>query len=157
MGKVIFDIGYGSDSPEAFLKRLKDAGVTIVLDVRYYQAARLGCYRATGYDDRGMAALLAGEPEDPIWEGIEYIWCPELGKPKEIALDDYVQCVLETETNKKILKVALYRIGGHKAPCLLCSEGNPFEKDGVKPRCHRVYVADALVKLLGDEWEVKHL
>ena len=41
--------------------------------------------------------------------------------------------------------------------CLICSEGKPFEADGVTPRCHRVPVADALVAELGPEWSVVHL
>lgn len=33
MGEVLYDIGYGNDAPDVFLKRLKGAGVSVVLDV----------------------------------------------------------------------------------------------------------------------------
>ena len=153
--KRILTCGYGNDKPDKFLERLKAAGVELVIDVRYYKNARLGCYRATGYDDRGMAAFLAGKPEEPIADIIEYIWCPELGKPKEMPLGDYVHNVLETNEGEKFLWLANWHIRRRANICLLCAERDAYKDDEVN--CHRVYVADALVELLGDGWTVEHI
>lgn len=163
IGNVVYTAGYGSQTPKDFLARLKDADIDLVIDVRYYDKARLGCYRATGYDDRGMAAFLAGKPEDPITEAIEYIWCQELGKPKEMPLDDYVRDVLETETGEKFLNLCKWHIQRRKQVCILCCEEDAYEYDTEawkcrgKIKCHRVYVAEALKRMLGQGWEVEHI
>ncbi len=155
MMRIVYTAGYGNQKPEDFLARLKVAGIDLVIDVRYYERARLGCYRATGYDDRGMAAFLAGHPGEPIDEAIEYKWCQELGKPKEMPLDDYVRDVLETGDGEKFLRITGWHITRRVKVVLLCAERDAY-KDGTA-NCHRAYVADALVKLLGPEWEVKHI
>ena len=161
--KILFTIGYGNQKPEDFLARLKDTDIDLVIDVRYYERARLGCYQATGYEDRGMAAFLAGKFEEPIADAIEYIWCQELGKPKEMSLDDYVCDVLEAENGKKFLDLCKWHIQRRKKVCILCCEGDAYEYDTEawksrgKTRCHRAYVADALAALLGDAWEVQHV
>jgi len=40
---------------------------------------------------------------------------------------------------------------------LLCAERKPFKANGKTPNCHRVVLAEELVRELGDEWEVRHL
>jgi len=148
-------VGYGNEPPEEFRERLKKAGIALVIDVRFRQAARLGCYRATEDPDKGMGALLAGRHDEPIESGITYIWCPELGKPKEMPMDAFCSQVLETEKGKKMLGGVCWWIDRLCKVCLLCCERHAY-KDG-EVNCHRVLVADAAIKLLGDDWEVVHI
>ena len=155
MHKTLYTIGYGNDPPDKFLERLREAGIDLVIDVRYYEAARLGCYRATGHHDRGMSALLAGISDEPVDMAIEYMWALELGKEKDMPLDEFCSHVLETDSGYKFIGLASWWTRRRKAVCILCCERDAY-KDG-EVNCHRVYVADALVKMLGPEWSVVHL
>lgn len=152
MGNVIYTAGYGNLAPADFVKKLKDAGVKLVIDVRERPGAWSPRYRA---GDSGMCDLLVDDM--PLEDGIVYLWSPELGKPKDMPLADYVKEVLGCMTGEKHLWLCGWWTKRSGRTCLLCAEGNPFEKDGVTPRCHRVYVSEALVEQLGEGWRCVHL
>lgn len=154
--KRLMTIGYGNSSPEKFLARLKDAGVAVVLDVR-----RKGSKSWNGKYNQGnsMGSLLWGDMNKEIPE-IEYGTWPSLAnKFDELwAYQRWLQSKpTSTSSAAGFLSELQYKIKKNKdsAYCLLCAERDAY-KDG-KVNCHRVYVADALVELLGSEWEVKHL
>jgi len=151
--KIVYSAGYGNNKPEDFIKRLKAAGITLVIDIR-----RRRC---------------------KSWNG-KYRWhLAGMGKLVIDAGMGYVAAWISANLGKdlRLYRQWLYRhdrTGGHsiidhlawcirhtywqwERICFLCAEGNPFEPDGKTPRCHRVYVAEALVELLGDDWKVEHL
>lgn len=150
MGKILYTAGYGSDPPDVFLKRLKDAGVRMVIDIRKYAAARFGCYVA----GTGMGRLIEPKPGSST---MRYTWVPELGKDTKLPLTDYRHIVLDSVLGVRGLRVCRFWIDRESPICLICCENLVFEKGAVTPRCHRYYVANALAKELGDGWEVIHL
>ena len=144
---TLFTIGYGNDPPEKFLARLKAAGVTVVLDVRRYNSkARLRCYDSGRR--AGMSKLLA-ESDITYWEYSFFsnrndtLLCYAAWL-KSSCMCDAVELLANTISCIP-----------SSAFCLLCAERDAY-KDG-EVNCHRVYVADALVKLLGAGWSVEHL
>ena len=151
MCNILYTAGYGNDAPEKFLARLKAAGVTVVLDVRregsksWCGAYRWGCGNGFG----GMEQLLR------VAKIRYYAWQVFGNHFSELSMyRHWLSEHIFFEVTKMSREIAQ---NDSEIPCLLCAEGNPFEKDGVTPRCHRVYVADALVKILGPEWSVCHI
>jgi uncharacterized protein (DUF488 family) len=148
--KVIYTAGYGNNSPEVFLGRLKAAGITLVIDVRRrYSKAWCSSYHS-GNNMRNYLMLDGG---------IAYVHWPwiannhsSLSKFKRWL---YAQGIGEAEGLSENIENAVENNG--RVCCLLCAEGDPYEKDGATVRCHRVHVAEALVKQLGDGWSVVHL
>ena len=147
MGKVK-TVGYGGRDPDDLRKLVVDADVTMVVDVRRYDSgAYLNVYRP-----------------DQIWklfhqDGISHVHYGEFGKPKDMAIDDYVGQVLAGGDQQRILRVlvAACKAFPEASICFLCAEGDVYEKDGKTPRCHRYYVAEALARGLGDGCEVSHI
>ena len=143
MSKVLYTIGYGNSKPEDFMARLKKAGVTVVLDVRR-DGASSWC---NSYHQGHQMRLL-------LYPDIKYLASSSLGN-KYDTLDAYKKWIntggwVEIESREGI-----FDDYAGETICLLCAERDAH-KDG-EVNCHRVYVADALVKLLGDEWEVKDI
>lgn len=144
--KRLFDIGYGNDSPPEFLRRLKAAGISVVIDVRR-EGSSSWC--------RAYAM-----PQIEQWmdeEGITYSEHSELANAFE-SLPEYTEW-LNTRDGGYIASCtsALIEVlWSAENVCLLCAE-NPGITDKGFPRCHRVILADALLEDLGDEWIGEHL
>lgn len=155
MEKIIYSAGYGNMGPEAFVAKLKDAGVTDVMDVRrkgsgaWCGAYRWGCGNGFG----GIEQLLKVA-------GIKYTTEDQFGKKEEDSLDEYKTWL---DGQADMVWCAAHGVGffmrqdSNRKFCLICAEGDVYEKDGTTPRCHRWYVAAALVKELGEGWSVYHL
>lgn len=148
MKKILYDAGYGNQKPLDFLKRLKDVGITLVLDVRREKSRSWTARYNTG-DCGGMAMLM--------YEcGILYVSQYLLGNEHD-TLAGYKRW-LETKSVGSYLQLISQSFRdrwGADQVCLVCCERHAY-KDG-EVNCHRKYVADALVKLLGPEWEVQHI
>lgn len=147
MSKVLMTAGYGNQKPEDFVERLKDAGVTVVLDVRRKGSKSWNGKYNHGSFASGMAMLMRDA-------GILYGTWPVFGNAFDV-LSAYSAWLAKSRSTQ-ILDLS-NRIGERPQAvfCLLCAERDAH-KDGVV-NCHRVYVADALVKLLGPEWTTVHL
>ena len=151
MGNLLYTIGYGNDAPDVFLKHLKDAGVTIVLDVRR-EGSKSWCF------SYNQGHVLSG-----TLKGLWVLDYPKLGNHFD-TLEGYRAWLgswvgrdaIECMKNDMMTSIRVHSIKD-AVICLLCAEGDPFEKDCTTPRCHRVYVANALVEMLGPEWSVEHL
>jgi uncharacterized protein (DUF488 family) len=148
MGNVLYTVGYGNQKPEDFVKRLKDAGVTWALDVRREGS---GAWHGKYNQGMSMEVLLAMAKKKPIG----YSECPQMGNTCD-SLEEYAEMLDAFPEMIKDLS-GFFDIAGacNETFCILCAERRAY-KDGAV-NCHRVYVADALVKILGDEWTVKHL
>ena len=148
MDEVVYTAGYGDMVPEDFVTKLKDAGVTFVLDVR-----REGCksWNARYTQGPGMKGFLK-------LREIDYIERSDLGN-KYITLDEYTDWLAGIYGKQCIERMALGLAAarGLGTFCLVCAEGDVFEKDGTTPRCHRYYVGLALAEELGEGWRVKHI
>jgi len=141
--KILYDIGYGNQQPDDFLKRLKDAGIAVVMDVR-----RRG---SSAWRNEYKPGTLAR------WLQTERIYtysAGEFGNNCD-ALSDYPDWLAEHRGIELGALVHVIQSYPHLSLCLLCAERHAY-KDG-EVNCHRVHVADALVKLLGEGWEVCHL
>ncbi|MHA2069002.1 MAG: hypothetical protein ACXABY_31960 [Candidatus Thorarchaeota archaeon] len=145
--KVIYTAGYGNNSPEVFLGRLKAAGIDYVFDVRR-QWSKSWC--AAYHQGKKIQKTIEGSG---MWYREWYALSNRYDR-----LDAYLEW-LDSSGLRYIEDLAgrgaIWQSGSKI--CFLCAEGDPYEKDGVTPRCHRVYVAEALVKQLGDGWSVVHL
>lgn len=144
MGKELMTAGYGNQKPDDFLARLKTAGVTWVFDVR-----REGALSWNGRYRHGvqMEALLAHGP---------------IGYSMEIGLGNRCCSLGSYRTWIEVYSEAIEHLAAafdvgliYETPCLLCSERDAYKYGEVN--CHRVYVADALVKELGDGWTTRHI
>lgn len=147
--KILYTIGYGNLAPANFALKLLD--IDEILDVRRHNC-RSWCasYSAKNIKDylkqldiryvsfHELANRFANLKEYTKWLNILNSW---------IMFGNPVQRIRQRT-----------KIGF--TSCLLCAEGDPFDKDG-KARCHRVPLADAIVNLLnefpGETWEVCHL
>lgn len=148
---TIFSCGYGNRAPDEFLKLLKDAGITLVIDVRregsksWCGAYRWGCGNGFG----GMANLLGAG-------GIKYSTHPELAN-QHSTLAAY-QAWLDT-WDGGLASSGLYALievlWQDEVVCLVCAEKYPY-KDG-EAMCHRVLLADELLSDFGESWGVVHL
>lgn len=146
--KTVFSVGYGNRTPDEFVKLLKDAGITAVMDVRRENSrGRLRCYDAG--TDRGMAKLVSTA-------GIKYYEESDYGNR-----EDSVKAYKEWLGSGDRPDMVWCTVWGLKQTvgvfCVVCACGDPFEKNGITPRCHRYYVAEALLEQLGEGWSVSHL
>jgi len=150
--KIVYSAGYGNLAPDDFLAKLKAAGITWVIDIRRPQT-RSWCSKYAWYIP-GMYNTLNDA-------GIGYSPLATLANHNE-TLEHYKKWLYCTDQDGgygHLISASRWiedDFNDHYV-CLLCAEGNPFEADGITPRCHRVYVADALRELLGDDWKVEHL
>lgn len=158
MANEILTIGYGNMSPDEFLTKTNDFGITNFVDVRR-EGSKAWCHDyATG---EPIANLLQARPKavGPSVPPNRYIHVPELGRPKEMSLDDYKIHLCGTLMWRPIVRLSGYiwgvvRSGG--VPAIMCACGKAFEADNVTPRCHRVYVAQAVADYLGGRWVIRH-
>lgn len=135
----VFTIGYGGRTPDDLLKRLGDAGVRTVVDVRLRpDRASMGVFVKAKSPDKGIERLLASA-------GIAYRSLPELGNV-------FRECDDWRERYAELINCAghllVNRLDGLTAPlCLLCAERRVAD-------CHRLQIAEFLAAR-GDE--VEHL
>lgn len=129
--KEFVTIGYGGRTPDDLLRRLREAGVHVVVDVRLRpDRASMGVYTKARDPAKGIAALLAGP-------GLEYVSLPELGN-LFLGYDDWALRYRELlERAGDLLLARLDEIPGRLA--LLCAEKRSAD-------CHRREIADFLVR-----------
>lgn len=145
---TLFTIGYGNDKPDDFLKRLKDSGIQGIFDVRR-KGSRSWCQLYNPGEDI-LEWLYFGQGCS-----ISYVLCTPLGNYDK-DLEEYSRWLLSPEIQPFLSNTAKVIIQEQERPsAILCAEREAY-KNG-KANCHRVYVADALVRKLGDDWEVKHI
>lgn len=142
----VFTVGFTKKNAEQFFSRLKQAGVSRVIDTRLNNVSQLA-----GFTKKEDLRFFLKEVA-----GIDYVHMPLLAPSKEI-LDAYkknggdwdtyerkfIELVssrhIETTLDKEILNDA----------CLLCSEATPHH-------CHRRLVAEYLREKWGN-LEIQHL
>lgn len=143
---VICTIGFTKKNLPDFMGRLKDAGVTKLLDVRLHNTSQLA-----GYAKKEDLAFVLDLCQ------IQYEHLPELAPAAEI-LDEYRKTKdwdrFEREFDSLLrtrdpIAVITQSTNGHSSICLLCSEDQP-------EHCHRRLVAE-YVKDCQPEIEVRHL
>lgn len=141
----LFTIGFTKTSAENFFKRLRDSGVTKIIDVRLNNVSQL-----SGFAKRDDLAFFAKEIC-----GVDYIHVPNFAPTKEM-LSAYRKKVTtweqyENQFYNLISKRKIEDISKSKLDnaCLLCSEDKPHF-------CHRRIVSDYLNTKWSDI-EVKHL
>ncbi len=140
----IFTIGYEGKTPDEFLKVLKEAEISIVVDVRENPASR-----KKGFSKKTLSATLNDN-------GIQYRHIAELGTPKDIRveyqnsgnierlLEQYRTYLTENPLNINILLDAI----GNNTACIMC-----FEK--LASQCHRLVITEYLY--LNHEVAINHL
>jgi uncharacterized protein (DUF488 family) len=142
----VFTIGFTKTSAESFFKRLEQAGVRKVIDVRLNNVSQLAGF-AKRDDLRFFLSTISG---------IGYLYQPEFAPTQEM-LDaykkergdwtDYEIRFLQLMASRRIENVvARDSLDGS---CLLCSEDKPHH-------CHRRLVAEYLKEKWGD-LEISHL
>lgn len=142
----LFTTGYEGETVEAWIDRIRSAGVSLVVDVRERTASR-----KKGFSKNALQSLLAEH-------GIRYVHLPLLGTPPDMRRqyhrDRDVEAFFERfeaylDDREDALR-ELSRIAEGETACLVC-----FERD---PRlCHRWAVARRLERLEPGKWEIVHL
>jgi len=140
----IFTIGYEGKTPDEFLKVLKEAEISIVVDVRENPASR-----KKGFSKKILSATLNDN-------GIQYRHIAELGTPKDIRveyqnsgnlerlLEQYRAYLTENTVHINTLLDAI----GNNTACIMC-----FEK--LASQCHRLVITEYLY--LNHEVAINHL
>jgi len=143
----IFTIGFTKKKAEYFFKKLKEAGVKRIVDVRLNNISQLAGFAKK--DDLVYFLKQIG--------GMDYIHLPELAPTKDI-LDAYKKRKGDWGTYEhKFIELMERRHIEDTTPkevldqgCLLCSEDKPHH-------CHRRLVAEYLRNKWDEEVEIKHL
>lgn len=142
---TIYTIGYEGLKIEDFVKKLKNANIQQLIDVREIPLSR----------KNGFSKMILQEKLKEA--GIFYRHYPELGSPKrirhqlhtdwnyELFFKEYKEVVKDDEVQQKIKEVE--KDSKMKKTVLLC-----FEKN--YKTCHRSIIAEELVK---QGWKVNHL
>ena len=141
----LFTIGFTKSSAENFFKRLSNAHVAKLIDVRLNNVSQLAGF-AKKDDLRYFTQAICG---------IEYQHLPTLA-PTQDMLDEYkkskgawsvyAQKFLDLMATRRIETIDRTQLDGG---CLLCSEDKPHH-------CHRRLVAEYLKEKWGDV-EIEHL
>jgi uncharacterized protein (DUF488 family) len=146
MIQTLFTLGYQGQSIERFIDTLQTHGITTLVDVRERPYSR-----KPDFNKKRLAARLAVE-------GIDYVHLVELGTPKPLRDEvrrskDYpaffaaVTPLVEAE--EQALQAILTRCATSSC-ALLCYEANASE-------CHRLAVAEALLRRAGEQLRIEHL
>jgi uncharacterized protein (DUF488 family) len=131
----IFTIGYEGTTQEAFIATLREAGVSVVADVRAVPLSR-----RPGFSKNVLAAGLREA-------GIDYVGLKALGTPpagREAARKgnhDTLAAVYEGQLRKPeaiVQAEQLIELAGEKPTALLCFERDPA-------CCHRTLLIDAVM------------
>ena len=147
MTPTVATIGFTRTTAESFFRRLVDAGVRKVVDVRLHNSSQLAGFAKAG--DLGYFLKTIG--------GIDYVHEPLLA-PTDAMLRTYrTQKGSWAAYEQRFLDLmAERRIEQRLAPasldgaCLLCSEATP-------DHCHRRLVVDYLNRCWGGALTVRHL
>jgi uncharacterized protein (DUF488 family) len=145
-GVVIYTIGFSKKNLKTFIDKIKDAGVTKLIDIRLHNTSQLAGYAKK--DDLEYILSLVG---------IAYEHHPELAptddilknyKKKKITWNEYERQFKELLSSRNPSKE---NILPHRQDvvCLLCAESKP-------ERCHRRLVAEHFKNANGD-LEIVHL
>ena len=147
MTPTVATIGFTRTTAESFFRRLREAGVRKVVDVRLHNSSQLAGFAKAG--DLGYFLKTIG--------GIDYVHEPLLA-PTDAMLRTYrAQKGSWAAYEQRFLDLmAERRIEQRLAPasldgaCLLCSEATP-------DHCHRRLVVDYLNRCWGGALAVRHL
>jgi len=143
----VLTIGFTKKKAECFFKKLKEAGVKRIVDVRLNNISQLAGFAKK--DDLAYFLKQIG--------GMDYVHLPELAPTKDI-LDGYKKRKGDWGTyERKFIELMEYRHIEDTTSkevldqgCLLCSEDKPHH-------CHRRLVAEYLKNKWDEEVEIKHL
>jgi len=119
---TIWTIGHSTHPIERFIRLLEAPGVTRLVDIRSYPTSRWPQFKQEAL--RTSLAIA----------GIGYVHVPELGGYRK---GGYPKFATTPEFARGIRK--LVALAGEKPTAIMCAEAVFF-------RCHRRYVADALVR-----------
>ena len=125
----VYSIGYGGKTPEELVKKLKDAGVSALIDVRYSPK----CGWNQSFSMKGLSEMLAKEH-------INYAHDKRLGNPK-MKLELFT---MEQEAMDALDEMFNFSKNAGIKVALLCAEGDA-------DRCHR----KALCRWLEKERDVE--
>ena len=146
MAKVLYTIGYEKLDFEQFLKRIENAEVKTIVDVREYPKSR-----KKGFSKRQMATYFEQNR-------IAYVHMRELGSPPDLREDlrkdgnyklffrKYIDYLTTQEQSLNLLADLIRQ----STTCIFCYEDNILE-------CHRKSIAAYLNALNGEELEIVHL
>ena len=146
MTQTLFTLGYQGHSIATFLDLLQAHGITAVIDVRERPFSR-----KPDFSKKRLAAHLDAA-------GISYSHLAELGTPKSIRDEVrrsknyqafFVAVTPLVEAEELALQAVLARVEAETC-ALLCFEGKAQE-------CHRLAVADAVLRRAGDRLRIEHL
>jgi uncharacterized protein (DUF488 family) len=147
MSKInLYTIGFTKKSAKIFFSKLRNAGVTKLIDIRLNNVSQLA-----GFAKRDDLIFFLKELCDCGYKHMpDFAPTKEIldaYKKKQIDWDEYVRrfgkIIIERKIEKKITSEELINA------CLLCSEPTP-------EKCHRRVVSEYLRDQLGDI-EIKHL
>jgi uncharacterized protein (DUF488 family) len=132
--------GYEGQTISAFIRRLDDEAITLVVDVR-----EMPLSRKRGFSKTGLAAALKRQ-------NIGYVHVRELGCPKPIRdryREDgnwarYTRAFLAHLQRQQLAIKQLADLAQSQSLALLCYEADPAQ-------CHRSYVAHAVADLTGGQ------
>ncbi len=142
----MFSLGHSTREIDELVARLREFGVTCVVDVRRFPSSK----RHPHFAAEPLAAALAEV-------GVEYVHEPDLGgyrKPRPDSpntgwrSDGFRAYADHMDTPE--FRAALARLmerAGERATAIMCAEATPW-------RCHRQLISDALTAL---GWEVIHI
>ena len=143
---MILTIGYEGRDIDEFISRLKDFGVTRLIDVREKPQSR----------KKGFSKSALGEWTES--EGIEYVHIREVGAPSEIrnklkASANYDYFFRAYARHLKQQPEAIATIHHHVTSgvnCIMCFERNPLE-------CHRLKLAETIKEYDSNGLKIKHI
>jgi uncharacterized protein (DUF488 family) len=147
MPNIICTIGFAKKPLKTFVKLLKDAGVTMLVDTRLNNTSQLA-----GFAKKNDLAYIM----DLV--GIKYVHEPEMAptseilnnyKKKEITWSQYEQAYRGLLENRDILEIA-FRQMENETICFLCSEDQPHH-------CHRRLLAEYIQQNNSIETSIHHL
>jgi len=130
VGVTLWTLGHSTHPIERFLGLLEAHGIRRLADVRRYPTSRWPQFK----QDALKASLSTA--------GIEYVHIPELGGFRKGGYEAHAKTAEFEEGMRKLLAFATAR-----PTTILCAEAVFF-------RCHRRYIADALVRA---GHEVRHI
>lgn len=147
MSEIICTIGFARKSLRTFVKLLKDAKVTKLIDTRLNNTSQLAGFAKK--DDLAYILELVG---------IKYVHDPSLAptdsilkgyKKKEITWSQYEELYLQLLKERNILKKVTDQMSD-EVVCFLCSEDKP-------KHCHRRLLAEYIQQNCLQDASINHL
>ena len=146
---TLYTIGFTKSTAEHFFKRLREAGVEVVLDVRLKNNSQLAGFARTPDIGYFLGGLIDAEYiHDPYLAPTDEILTAY--KKKQINWTEYEERFTDLliERNADAYLAENYADAKVKKYCLLCSEDTP-------ERCHRRLIAERMSRLMN--LEIVHL